>query len=353
MSLSRSFRWILSVVACIFLVSPARTDQGTNLLRIHFIDVGQGDATWIQGPAGEGSGQGLNILIDGGPDTGIGNRLITYLEKYKLKKGSAIDFVILTHPHDDHYPALLDVFANYEVKTIIDSGFPKEGPKFAKFVTAAKNETFKGKKSAFIELRHKQDFKLDLGDELQARILSADSESLKGMGSGSTRENNASTVLRLVYKNFSFLFMGDAEGKERKQPPATLQFVEKFLVEKIKSEDLQSTVLKAGHHGSETGSTLSFIRAVKPDVVVIMSGRKAFSGTFLPDKAVIDRYKKEFPSVTIVRTDEGDEKDGLDTTSDADGDDVLIFTDGDSLQVHQSRGPANHRKWVKLRSIQK
>jgi len=340
-------------VVSVVIIAPVRADQGHNLLRVHFIDVGQGDATWIQGPAPDGADEGINILIDGGPDTGKANRLITYLEKYKLKKGSIIDFVILTHPHDDHYPALLDVLANYEVKTIIDSGFPKEGPKFAKFLAAAKKETVKGKKSTLIELRKKQDFKLDLGADVQARILNADDALAKGMGSGSNRENNASTVVRLVYGNFSFLFMGDAEGKERKQPPETTSFVEKTLIEKVKSEDLQSTVLKAGHHGSETGSTLSFIRAVQPEVIVIMSGRKAFAGTFLPDRSVIARYKKERPSATIVRTDEGDEKEGLDTTNDADGDDVLIFTDGDSMQVHQARGPATHRKWVKLRSIQK
>ena len=54
-----------------------------------------------------------------------------------------------------------------------------------------------------------------------------------------------------------------------------------------------------------------------------------------------------------MRTDEGDEQAGLTSMNDADGDDVLIFTDGDSLQVSQSRGPVNHRKWVKLRTIQK
>lgn len=343
----------LFLVAWLLFARSLCADQGDNLLRVHFVDVGQGDAIWIQGPAGEGAPNGLNIIIDGGPDKGSGDRLLIYLDKYGLKKGSVIDFIIATHPHDDHYPGLIDILANYEVKTIIDSGFPKEGPKFHEFFQAAQKETVKGKKSEFIQLRNKPDFKLQLGTELQARILHVDSAAFQDMGSGNTRENNASTVVRIVYKNFSFLFMGDAEGKERSQPPDTLRFVEKDLLSQVTPEELHSTVIKAGHHGSETGSTLSFIRTVRPEIVVIMSGRKAFNGTFIPDASVIARYKKELPGVTIVRTDENDAEEGLDTTNDADGDDILIFTDGDSLQVRQARGPANHRKWVKVKKIQK
>jgi competence protein ComEC len=327
-------------------------DQGDNLLRLHFIDVGQGDAIWIQGPAGD-STPSVNMIVDGGPDTGAGNRLLTYLQKYHLSKGAMIDYVISTHPHDDHYPGLLDVLANYEVRTIIDPGFPVDGPKFQKFVKAAKAETVKGKKSEFILLRDKPDFQLRLGEGVDTRILYSDNAALKDMGSGNSRVNNASTVIRIAFGSFSFLLMGDAEGKERPQPPETLRYVEKFLLGKFRPEELHSTVLKAGHHGSETCSTLPFIRAVQPDVVVIMSGRKAFSGTYLPDKTVLARYKQERPGVTIVRTDEQDEQQGLDTTNDADGDDILIFTDGDSLQVQQSQGPVNHRRWVKIRTIQK
>jgi beta-lactamase superfamily II metal-dependent hydrolase len=112
-------------------------------------------------------------------------------------------------------------------------------------------------------------------------------------------------------------------------------------------------VLKVGHHGSETSSTLNLIRAVQPEVIVIQSGRKAFSGTFLPDQSVLDRYQKELPNVTIVRTDEGDEKQGLDTTNDADGDDIAILTDGDSLRVRQARISNGKRRWVTVKKLQK
>src|SRR5207237_6936527 len=134
-------------------------------LRVPVVDVCQGDAIWIQGAEHDGA-PAVNVIIDGGPDTGTGNRLLTYLDKYHLPKGSLVDYVIATHPHDDHYPGLLDVLKNYEVKTIVDSGYPKEGARFRSFVAAAESETVKGKKSDFVELRKRPDFKLDLGDEL-------------------------------------------------------------------------------------------------------------------------------------------------------------------------------------------
>ena len=130
--------WLLVLALC-----PAFADHG-GLLTVHFVDVGQGDAIWIQGPPGQCSDTGLNIIIDGGPDKGDGNRLIPYLETYKLAKDSVIDYAIVTHPHDDHYPGMLDVLKNYQVRTIIDSGYPKEGPKFDGFRKAAREEKVKG-----------------------------------------------------------------------------------------------------------------------------------------------------------------------------------------------------------------
>src|SRR4051812_22268276 len=104
------------LLAC--LSSCSVLDAANNdLLQIHFIDVGQGDAIWIQGPLGQCSENGLNIIIDGGPNSGKQNRLITYLETYKFTKDSIVDYGIITHPHDDHYPGMTDVLKNYQVKT--------------------------------------------------------------------------------------------------------------------------------------------------------------------------------------------------------------------------------------------
>lgn len=346
--------WLLLALGILNVGGVALADQGSALLRVHFVDVGQGDAIWIQGPAGECTPEGLNIIIDGGPDTGKANRLITYLEAYKLKAGSIVDYAILTHPHDDHYPGMLDVLANYQVRTIIDSGFPKEGPKFATFVKAAGQEKIGNAKSDFVELRKRPGFQIPTSGctDLKMSIVFADSDR-PGLGTGSNRENNASTVVRIEYKGFSFLFMGDLEGTDRDDESARLSLGEKALLASAAPGAFRSTVLKVGHHGSKTSSTPELIRAVAPDVIVVQSGRKFFGGTPLPDKAVLERYKKERPNALIVRTDEGDEAAQLTTINDADGDDIAVLTDGDTLRVRQARLSGGKRRWVTLKTIQK
>jgi competence protein ComEC len=331
------------------------TDADDSLFRVAFIDVGQGDAIWINGPVQDNGAPGGNIVIDGGPHRGSKNRLLTYLRTptYGLRPGQPIDCLIASHPHDDHYPGLLDVMAEFEVRQIIDSGFPKEGPKFAAFVAAAKAERAGGKPARFVELRASPQQTIDCGN-IRAEILFADSAAAKGMGSQSTRENNASTVVKVTHGEFSFLFMGDAEGKDRDDNPDTPKYAEQALMarEQLQPGLLKAAVLKVAHHGSETSSTLPFMKAVNPDVLVVMSGRKKFQMRFLPDKSTLDRYRAHNPDIVIVRTDERDAIERRDTTNDADGDDVYIYTDGDSLRVNRAVGPQGNKRWRHVKTLE-
>lgn len=159
------------------------------------------------------------------------------------------------------------------------------------------------------------------------------------MGSGNTEVNNASIVLKLTYGNHSFLFMGDAEGKDRDDLPDSARYVERILLQN--PSQLQSTVLKIAHHGSETSSTMPFIQAVNPEVVIVQSGRKPFGphGTFLPDATTLQRYCDHVPNVRIYRTDQGDEQAGLSGRDAVDGDDITIRTNGSGqLQVQALQG---------------
>jgi competence protein ComEC len=351
------------VSACGLVPAPASAQSGDPFLRLSFIDVGQGDAVWIRGPEGDDGTPGGNIIIDGGPDRGERNRLLKYLsaQSYGLAKGETIDCIVATHPHDDHYPGLIDVLAQYEVRQIVDSGYPKERTtqtgalsRFEVFRQAALRERADGQSSRFIELRNTTDRLLRCGN-LEARVIHADAQDLAAMGSGNTRENNASTVVQVRFGAFTFLFMGDAEGKERGDPAGTTRFVEQLLLSKAKSDPdlLRADVLKVGHHGSETGSTLAFIRAVRPDIIVIMSGRKQYSGTYLPDQAVLDRYQRENPNLVVLRTDEGDARERRDTTNDQDGDDAYMYTDGETLRVYRAAGPDGRRRWRRVTTLQK
>jgi beta-lactamase superfamily II metal-dependent hydrolase len=351
------------VAVALICTAPAATQARDPFLRVSFIDVGQGDAVWIKGPHNDDGTPGGNVIIDGGPDRGDRNRVVKYLQakRYGLDSGSLIDCIIATHPHDDHYPGLLDVLAQYDVAQIVDSGYPKERTTptgkpslFEQFRQAALAERIAGRPSRFIELRQATDRQLTCGN-VQLRVIHADSQDLKDMGSGNTRENNASTVVQLKFGAFTFLFMGDAEGKERGDAADDTKYVERLLLERAKGDPelLRADVLKVGHHGSETGSTLDFIRAVRPAVIVIMSGRKPFNGTFIPDRSVLERYRRGNSRLVVVRTDEGDGRERRDTTNDQDGDDVYMYTDGDSLRVFRAVGRTGAKQWRRVTTLQK
>ena len=97
-------------------------------MRITSVDVGQGDAIWIQEADGWNGRRGANLIIDGGPDTGPRNRLIKFLQdsSYGLKGSDVIDCMVATHPHPDHYAGPTDVLDQYQVVQIVDAGFPKD-----------------------------------------------------------------------------------------------------------------------------------------------------------------------------------------------------------------------------------
>ena len=178
----------------------------------------------------------------------------------------------------------------------------------------------------------------DWGREVSAEILYTypldDPGTIKGLGSGNTLINNSSIVFRLEYGDHSFLFMGDAEGKTRDGNPETAKYVEHILLDTVAPEKLNATVIKVGHHGSESSSSLPFIKAVDPEIVVVCSGRKSFGGTYLPDASTLRRFCCHHNSgIRIYRTDYNDEEEGRVAGTDKDGDHVVIETNGREIRV--------------------
>ena len=235
----------------------------------------------------------------------------------------------MSHPHDDHYPGAMNILRNFDVHAIYDPGYPKTGPKYAAFLALARQEP-----GVSVMVGRDTFVPLAWGSELTAEILYSYPGIKDGLGSGNTLENNASIVLRLAYGNQVFLFMGDAEGKDKTSDPAVPRYVEKILLDTVPAMKLKATVLKVGHHGSETSSTVPFIEAVDPDVVVVSSGRKAFSGTFLPRQTTLKRFCDHSSDLRIYRTDQDDEAEGRTTRDDADADHIVIRTDGTVVEVH-------------------
>lgn len=313
------------------VVPPAApaTEDTARWLELHFVDVGQGDAIWIRTPDDDigtnGRYDGRSIVIDGGPDKADDrNALYRYMSAV-VPTGTPIDAMVITHPHDDHYPGAQGLLAHYPVRHIYESGFPKTGDRWDSFMVAVRAAESRGTRLHFGRATFGS---IDWGSELRVEVLHAwpGAANDDDLGSDSNLENNASIVLKLTYGQHSFLLMGDAEGKERDDSPNTAQFAEARLLQD--PAKLKATVLKIAHHGSETSSTLPFIQAVDPDYVVVMSGRRKYGPRYLPDASTLQRYCAHRPATRILRTDQDDEEEGRSTVTDADEDHVVIKTNG-------------------------
>ena len=310
-------------------------------LEIHIVDVGQGDGIWIathdDGKAGNNRFDGRNIVIDGGPDgSDSRNEFLKYLRSH-AHDGAVIDGLIVTHPHNDHYPGARGILRHFDVCHYYDPDTPN-GPDFDDFLIQLDSARCGG--APIVKHRGLASFGMPAwGTELGVDFVWGGPIVPSGMGSGGTLINNNSVVLKLTYGTQSFLFMGDAEGKERGDPASTPRYAEKGMLDNpAVAAKLKSTLLKIAHHGSETSSTLPFIAAVRPEILIVSSGRRAYSGTFLPDASTLHRYCAQIPGIRIYRTDQNDEAEGRTTTTDADGDHIVIRTNGARTIVEARSG---------------
>ncbi|MDZ4809124.1 MAG: MBL fold metallo-hydrolase [Bacteroidota bacterium] len=301
-------------------------------LTIHYVDVGQGDAIWIQtyddGIDGNGKFEGYSIVIDGGPySADNSNPFLPYI-KNEAYRNADIEALFISHPHADHFNGAASISKNFHINHYYDPGYPSTISSYVSFKNAMKGTRTVPGRASHVHIGKANFGPINWGSELQAEVLYAwDGDVANTLGSGNTEVNNSSIVLRVQYGEHVFLFMGDAEGKERDDDPAIARFVEKVLLETV-PDKLKTTVLKIAHHGSETSSTLPFIQAVNPDIVIVQSGRKSFSGTYLPDLSTLQRYCDHNPHIRIYRTDEGDEEAGLSTSAAVDGDNIVITSNG-------------------------
>ena len=236
-------------------------------LEVNFFDVGQGDSILIKTPFSQ------NVLIDGGPDIGV----IEELSKNLPWWDRTIDLIILSHPHDDHVNGLNDVIKRYEVKKILYTGVVHDSPGFLNWL-----ELIKEYNIPLVIIDRPQT--ITLGSDCKLDIIYPQ-ESL--LGKEVDNLNNSSIVVKLTYKETSFLFTGDAEIE-----------VEEELIKK--EIDLKADVLKAGHHGSDTSSSEEFLNKVNPDYTIITVGVDNTFGH--PSRRIIKRLERV--EANILRTDE-------------------------------------------------
>ncbi|QGG46335.1 stalk domain-containing protein [Heliorestis convoluta] len=231
-------------------------------MTVHFIDVGQGDSIFVISP------NGATMLIDAGTQT-AGQKIVSYLKKAGI---TSIDKVVATHPHADHIGGMQAIFDNFKVKKVYDSGFPHTSQTYENFLITV------DEKNIPFEIAHRGN-KINLDPDLDIMILHP--------GTTMGDANNNSIVLKVTYGQVSYLFTGDAEKE-----------AEEMMLEYVGSQ-LNSTVLKVGHHGSSTSTTKLFLDAVKPKVAVIQVGEGNSYGH--PTNEVLNRLYNA--SVNVFRND--------------------------------------------------
>jgi competence protein ComEC len=236
-------------------------------LTVAFLDVGQGDAVYIEAPNGN------QVLIDAGSSKAVLRQLGKVMPFYDR----SIDVVIATHPDKDHIGGLPDVLARYDVDFILDSGRAGASATYKELYTLV---DALGVQS----IQAKRGMVVMLDDDVHLNILFPDRDVPE------LESNTASVIAQLVYGETEFMLTGDS-------PKA----IESYLV-MLDGGNLESDVLKVGHHGSKTSSAEVFIGYVQPKYSVISADRNNKYGH--PHKEVINTLE-QFGSVILSTGDSG------------------------------------------------
>lgn len=244
---------LLLALVCAWLVFTQT--QNTPVLRVAFLDVGQGDSTFIESPTG------MQVLIDGGRGSAVLGRLRSVMGFFDRD----IDMVVATHPDMDHIGGLIDVLTRYKVGTILMTENVSDTPAFGAFLDLVQKE---GAQLVYARRGQVFDFGKSSYGSTTLTILFPDHDP-SGLES-----NMSSIVARLVYGESEYMLTGDSPKE-----------IEEYLVS-LGTSTLQSDVLKAGHHGSHTSSAETFVTAVNPTYAIISAGKDNSYGH--PHKETID-----------------------------------------------------------------
>ena len=246
-------------------------------LEVHFIDVGQADSILI-------TANNKGALIDAG-NSADGKLIIDYINNLGIEK---LDFVIATHPHEDHIGGMDDVLNAFKADKFYMPDVLTTTKTFENMLDALESQNLK-----YTTPKIGSTFNFE-GANIEVLYVGKDAKDL----------NNTSIVVKMTYGEKSFLFTGDAEDVVEKQ---------------ILNKDLKSDVLKVGHHGSEFSTTDEFLEKVNPEIAVISVG----TGNKYkhPNKTIINKLNKN--NIDIYRTDK-------DKT-------IIIKTDGKTLEVLKNR----------------
>jgi len=231
---------IAGLALAVVLAWIAALQMPDGRLHVHFLDVGQGDAIFIQCPTGQ------QILVDGGPSPSV---LLSHLGRRMPFWDHSLDLVVLTHPEEDHLGGLLELLTRYDVSLVLDSG------------QECTNATCDAWRSLIEEKgipyrRAEAGMAVTVGDEMRLEVLHPPTQLMTNTASDI---NNNSVVMRLQYGQFSVLLTGDVMAE-----------AENTLL--MSGRPVDSLVLKVPHHGGDTSLTEPFLEAVGPELAIISVG---------------------------------------------------------------------------------
>jgi len=250
------------------------TSQGTTaqkqLLEVYFLDVGQGDSEILM--CGSKA-----MLIDAGTNAST-SALLSDIKSLGINR---FDFVVATHPHEDHIGGLDAVINNFDIGKLYMPKVTTTTKTYTDVLTAIKNK-------GYTVTTPVPGSTFNLGDA-QCTIIAPNNQSYEDM-------NNYSIVIKVTYGTTSFLFTGDAEALSEQEMLA-------------KGYNLKADVLKIGHHGSDSSTTPQFLKAVSLQYGVIEVGKGNDYGH--PHQITLDKlaaanvkvYRTDLNGTIIIRSD--------------------------------------------------
>lgn len=251
-------------------------------LEVTFIDVGQADSILLEN-------EGHYMLVDAGNNED-GPKLVNYFKNQNIHQ---FDYVIGTHPHEDHIGGLDNIIEDFDINTFYMPDVITTTKTFEDVLDAL------GEKNMTLSIP-KTNATFKLGDAT-VKVLYVGTEDESDL-------NDTSIVLKVTYQNVSFLLTGDASTK---------------VEEKLNQADLASTVLKVGHHGSSTATNEKFLNTVNPKYAIISVGEN--NQYEHPHTTVLNTLAAH--NITTYRTDQ----DGT----------IKVITDGTNIEINTSNTDTN------------
>lgn len=247
---------VLFLLFCTISVWYTLYHERSRELRFVMLDIGQGDALYIEAPNGN------KVLVDGGG----GDALLGQLSKVMPFFDRTIDLIINTNPDKDHFEGFIPLLDRYSVGAFMEPGVDADNnPLWQELLTKVKDKNI-----THVVARRGQ--RIELGDSVYIEILFPDRDA------PALSHNDGSIVARLVYGQTAVLLTGDST-----------QNVEKYLVT-LGKDQLKADILKVGHHGSKTSTSEELVQAVKPMVALISAGRGNMYGH--PNQETLDTLSK-------------------------------------------------------------